>query len=427
MALLHMLGIGSFKKPRAARYWAAALLLVLVATKVCAQETTNGAVLTEVEVVARALRRAPLSEAIEGAVDAEVGRGRAAGAYPNPQVAYMREQTFGALGTAEDYLTVTQTIDLGNRRGLQGEAGDVRASAARREGDAARVSVAADARLRFYEVLYRQSRTAALEGWSSRIERALTIVTYRERRGDAATYDRRRIERERVFVEARLESERAALERAAARLSAITGAAAPVMVSGELLPSREPAATTALTALAQARPDLEALELRAKAAEVTRKAATRWWAPDLRIEGGWKGVEHRQQTRSDGFLLGAALSIPLWDRATGLSRVASGEARAARGRRELLSAELNGELEGARAEAVRLRLAAIVFRERSSRASGELERIASAGYEGGELGLLELLDAYRSTAEDSLVLLDLEHAARRAQIELDRVTGNTLR
>ena len=45
------------------------------------------------------------------------------------------------------------------------------------------------------------------------------------------------------------------------------------------------------------------------------------------------------------------------------------------------------------------------------------------GYEGGELGLLEVLDAYRGQADDALTAIDLEHAAQRARIHVDRVAG----
>jgi len=399
---------------------------LLFAATAIAQEADAPAALTERDVVSRALERAPVTDAIEGEVAIEEGRGRAASAYLNPQLSYMREQTFGTFGTGEDYLSVAQVIDLGNRRGLHGEAGDARARAARREGDATRVSIAADARVRFYEVLYRQDRVAALEGWTLRIDEALAIVTRREQRGDAATYDRRRLERERAVATGRLETERAALERASARLRALLGAGAGVTsarVTGTLLPEDEPVALATLRASSSSRPDLLALDLRIEAASLDRTAASRWWVPDLRLEGGWKGVDLGRQGRTDGFLLGASLSIPLWDQSSGLARIAEGEARAARGRRALLESELDGELGGARAEAVRLRRAATEFREQTGAASGDLVRIASAGYEGGELGLLELLDAYRGAADDSLSALDMEHAARRARIELDRLTG----
>ncbi len=399
---------------------------LLFAATASAQEADAPAALTERDMVSSALQRAPLTDAIEGEVAIEEGRGRAASAYPNPQLSYMREQTFGTFGTGEDYLSVAQVIDLGNRRGLHGEAGDARARAARREGDASRLAIVAEARLRFYEVLYRQDRVAALEGWLARIAEALAIVTRREQRGDAATYDRRRLERERAVATGRLETERAALERASARLRALLGPGAGVAsarVTGTLLPEDEPVALATLRASSSSRPDLLALDLRIEAASLDRTAASRWWVPDLRLEGGWKGVDLGRQGRTDGFLLGASLSIPLWDQSSGLARIAEGEARAARGHRALLESELDGELGGARSEAVRLRRAATEFREQSGAASGDLVRIASAGYEGGELGLLELLDAYRGAADDSLSALDMEHAARRARIELDRLTG----
>jgi outer membrane protein, heavy metal efflux system len=418
--------VRSSRKPTGARCFAVAMLTLLFAASASAQEADIPAALTEREVVSRALQRAPLTDAIEGEVAIEEGRARAVSAYPNPQLSYMREQTFGTFGTGEDYLSVAQVIDLGNRRGLHGEAGDARARAARREGDASLLAIAAEARLRFYEVLYRQDRVTALEGWVSRIDEALAIVTRREQRGDAATYDRRRLERERAVATGRLETERAALERATARLRALLGTGAGVAsarVTGRLLPEDEPVALASLRASSSSRPDLFALDLRIEAASLDRTAASRWWVPDLRLEGGWKGVDLGRQGRTDGFLLGASLSIPLWDQSSGLARIAEGEARAARGRRALLESELDGELGGARAEAVRLRRAATEFREQTGAASGDLVRIASAGYEGGELGLLELLDAYRGAADDSLSMLDMEHAARRARIELDRLTG----
>lgn len=425
MARLHSLRIRSFEKPTFYRFFVTAAVAWFFFES--AEVQGRGPMLTEQDVVAQVLARAPLSDAIEGAVAIEEGRGRAAGAYPNPQLLYMREQTFGPLGTGEDYLTLAQTFDLGNRRGLTGEAGSARAQAARSEGDASRLYVAADARLRFYEVLYRQDRTASLEAWMARIEKALTIVTRREQRGDAATYDRRRFERERAVVNSRVEVERAALERAQARLQALLGAETPLPpMSGALLPETDPAALPTLRASSSALPTLRALDLRIEAATRDRSAASRGWIPDLRIEGGWKAVDLGPMGRTDGFMLGGSLYLPLWDHGQGLARLADGEARVARGRRALLAAELHGELGGAHAEAARLRRAALEFRERTIAASADLVRIATAGYGGGELGLLELLDAYRGASDDGLTALDMAYAARRARIELDRMTGAAL-
>ena len=223
-----------FTKPSVARSFACSLLVLALAKAADAQDPAPVPALTENDVVVRALRRAPLTDVLEGAVVAAEGRGRAASAYPNPQILYMREQTFGTYGTGEDYLSVAQTIDLGNRRGLYGEAGDTRALAARREGDAERLSVAADARQRFYEGLYRQTRVTALESWAAHVTEALTIVTRREQRGDVATYERRRLERERAVATGRLAMEQAARSRGLMRPRdlALNSAVAAVFIKG---------------------------------------------------------------------------------------------------------------------------------------------------------------------------------------------------
>lgn len=421
------------EKPTVGRFLVVGALLLLPTTARAQVETAAGpaaataVTLTADEAVRRALARTPFAEAVRGAIDAERGAARTLGAYPNPQVTYLREQTFGALGTGEDYLSVSQVIDLGNRRGLRGEAGDRRANAAAHEGAAARVEAAADARLRFYETLYRQERASALRAWIGRIEAALAIVARRTARGDTALYDRRRLERERIVAEGRAQAEEAALDRARARLAVLVGlpdgSAGGLTLDGSLLPSDEPSPLPALRATARRGPRLRAVEERLRAADLELASAARWWLPDLRLEAGWKGVDAGPQGRTDGFLLGATLTLPLWDASGGLRLAARGEARALGGRRALLESELSGEVAGLHAEATRLVRAARRFREGARAASGDLVRIATAGYQGGEMSLLELLDAYRGAGDDALTALDLDQAARRARVELDRATA----
>jgi cobalt-zinc-cadmium efflux system outer membrane protein len=385
--------------------------------------------LSEQAVVARALARAGLRDALAADVEAEEGRAEAARAASNPQVSYLREQTFGPSGTGEDYLSVAQVLDLGDRRALGGEAFEARARAARRDGEAELAGVEAEARHRFHEVLYRQGRIAELRAWLAQLDAALDIVGKRAQRGDAAVWDLRRIERERVVVEGRLEAERAALAAAEGLLAGLLGVdpeGGGLAVTGTLLPDGEPTALAALRDGARRRPELLALELRLEAELLDAAAASRWWVPDLRLEGGWKGVDLGPQGRVDGVMIGATLAFPLHGQARGLERAAEAQARALSGRRALLASELDGELAGAWAEAVQLRRAAVGFEARSRAVSVDLVRIASAGYAGGELGLLELLDALRGAADDRLTSLDLALAARRARVELDRRSGTDL-
>lgn len=386
----------------------------------------DAAPLTEQTVVNLALSRSALTDIFEGGISVSEGQASAAGAYANPEVAYLREELSGASESVEETIAVSQHFDLGNRRGLRREAGERRTSALRREDEAARRTIAADARARFYEVVFRQARVAALVSWVNQVDQARELVARRAQRGDAASYELRRIERERVVAEAWLASERSGLERAGARLEALLdggGAGAASRAVGSLLPDGAPMALEAIQAATASRPDLLALGLNLEAATIESQAAARWWLPDLRLEAGWKAAELGAEGRADGFMLGASLAVPLWDQAASDARIAEGAARNAQGQRALIESELRAELTGLHADAVRLHEVAIRFQEQSSAVSSELVRMVTAGHAGGEFSLLELLDAYRGATDDALRALEMALAARNARIELERLSG----
>ena len=113
------------KKPTAARVFSIAAAW-LVAGTVSAQTPAASSPLTEREVVERVLARPAFQQLTRALVDAQRGRARAAGAHANPQLNYLREQTYDQLGTGEDYLSIAQTIDLGGRRRTERKAGEAR-------------------------------------------------------------------------------------------------------------------------------------------------------------------------------------------------------------------------------------------------------------------------------------------------------------
>jgi cobalt-zinc-cadmium efflux system outer membrane protein len=55
--------------------------------------------------------------------------------------------------------------------------------------------------------------------------------------------------------------------------------------------------------------------------------------------------------------------------------------------------------------------------------SGEVERIAQVSYDAGERGILELLDAYRTSSSARVRQAGMDAAAREAEIELEFVSG----
>ena len=397
---------------------------MLIASAGSAEERAAVPTLSESELVARALARPALRALAESRVQTERERAAASSVYTNPQLVYVREQTFGALGTAEDYATAAQVIDLGGRRRLRRAGGDARVRARDYEQLASQIEIATEVRRRVHEALFREARRRAYELWLAQIDRALAVVARRADRGDAAEYDRVRLAREQASIAAQLEAESSLARTSKRRIGALAELEAEdFAIDGALLPEAPPLDAASLIARLELRPDVLASTQEERAARLDARAAARQAVPDLRIEGGYKGVTLNAGGRTDGFLAGGALTLPLFDRGAGGRRAAEAEARGWSAGRALLLRELKAEVRAARESAVALRDAAVRFRESLEQRSSALLRIANASYEGGEMGVFELCDAHRSVAEDELSALELEHAARLASIELEALTA----
>ncbi|MCK7496275.1 MAG: TolC family protein [Comamonadaceae bacterium] len=116
----------------------------------------------------------------------------------------------------------------------------------------------------------------------------------------------------------------------------------------------------------------------------------------------------------------------MFERGQAAGQRAAAQARATQGEYQLALARTQGDLRGFWRQASSLRQAAVRYADQSPPASEDLVRIAEAAYRGGEIGILELLDAYRSRVEAQTETLELQLKARRARIELDTLVGADL-
>ncbi|MGH7787628.1 MAG: TolC family protein [Candidatus Binatia bacterium] len=407
----------------------ALLLLVWATVASGAPSAEVSGTLSEAEAVALGLSRPGVEEMLSGNVDLARSDAIKAGLLPNPIAAYAREQTFGGTdATAEDYAWLLQKFDFSGRRRLRTEAAQRRIDATEDEGLSSRLALAARIRIRFYDVLQRQRRAAALRQWSERLALVTDRIARRAAAGDAAQYDRLRAERELASAAMRLSVEEAGLERARERLAAMLSDApaapgAPAAV-GDLLPAMPPAALDAALENLPTRPDLRAMEATADAAELQGRASARWWLPEIEIGVGLKSVEAGDE-RLNGFIASGSIPLPLLHRNQDEAMRAAAEAQVARGRRRIELAEATGEVRGVHAQATLLVDAAGLARRDGDREWQALTHSAEAAYAGGEAGILELVDAYRAQLNAEVQILELEWRARRACIELDRLTGGT--
>ncbi len=369
--------------------------------------------------VEAAVARPALSAAAAAESAEQRAEARREALWRNPSVGYDREQLLGAGTDFEESVAISQTFDFSGRRGLRSEAHHLRAAAARRRAAVRVIHVAAETRRRFYAVLHHQERLAVLASWAERLERSLDTARRREGAGDGSSYERLRLEREHRRARLDVLVGRAAHQAEWLRLAALTGIPgdAPRAVAGTLLPDVAP--PTSVSAV----PALEALALEARAARKDLEAADRGVVPTFTLRGGWKSVRTDDERRH-GFVAGVSMEVPLFDHGQGEAALARARGAQAKARRDLLAAETAGSADALRVEVGRLRSLARSFRAEITVAAEQLARAVESGYAGGEIGLLELLDAHRGAAEDALHLLDLELAARNASIDLTVATAH---
>lgn len=254
-----------------------------------------------------------------------------------------------------------------------------------------------------------------------RLDQLVEALRAREREGESSGFDRMRAERERAEVEIDLVEARQGLSRARSVLAALVGLpAAELAAEGSLLPGGVPPTREQLLAAAMSRGDLILLEAEAERADRLARAARRRLIPDPVLAAGTKSKQEAG-VKESGPVFGISFALPVFDRGQGDRAVARAEGALLRARREALERTIEAELEAAYAAAVSRRQA----EESYSRAPdpSDLATIAWAAYEGGEMGILELLDAHRLALEVQLKTIDLHTQARRAEVALGRAAG----
>ncbi|HAZ60121.1 MAG TPA: hypothetical protein DCY89_00945 [Gammaproteobacteria bacterium] len=121
-------------------------------------------------------------------------------------------------------------------------------------------------------------------------------------------------------------------------------------------------------------------------------------------------------------MVSLGLAVPLFDRGRAQRQRSAAEAGASRNGYVLALRTARGAVREAWEEASRLAGLARARRSEIEQIAFALVEMADRGYRQGEISLIELLDAYKNEHDGRLQVLDLESAARTAQLELERLT-----
>ena len=154
-------------------------------------------------------------------------------------------------------------------------------------------------------------------------------------------------------------------------------------------------------------------------------AARKARLPQIAIGAGVKRVDDGFST-AYGPVVSLGVSLPIWN--GGEAEVRRSEALRSALESELLIARRRVEAEqvasAARASASR---EAAVTAARARDDAGRLGTIAETAYQSGEIGVVELLDAYEAARDADLSVVALALDAALAAVEYDLATGRTYR
>jgi cobalt-zinc-cadmium efflux system outer membrane protein len=377
--------------------------------------------LTESEAVAQLGAESPRALAARAAVEVARADVLAAARWPNPRVTFNRE---AVAGVAENMFMVAQPLPVTGRRRFAISAATARVEASSARADEQMRRVRADLRLAFTDLWVAQERELEFLRNRERLNELAGILGKREDAGEAAGFDRLRAEREVFEVDASRGI--AAGERAEAQAILTSFMAAPrdppsieavrPAAPAGLLPTVDELMARAETS----RGDLVALARELEAADFAQRAAERLRIPEPEVVAGTK--TSNAAGGDVGSIVSVHATLPLFDRGRPERAAAQARARQARTEADVLRQTIRAQITGWRGAVVDRR--AVADRHRAALAgTDQIERIAQVSYEAGERGILEVLDAYRTSSSARIRQAELDSAVRQAEIELEFVSG----
>jgi cobalt-zinc-cadmium efflux system outer membrane protein len=375
---------------------------------------------TEAAVVRKFLDQSPQTREIRARVASAEAETRGRSLYPNPTVNYSRE---GAGRT--EFFQAEQVLPLTGRLKLLRQSGAALVRATEAEGAFSLWQARSSLRQAFYRVLAaQQSKTIYAAGLKD-IENVIRVLSERERAGEGSKFDRLRTERERAEMLAELALVRATAALECAQLLAFLPAGIEITeVSGQIETPLLPLNASELTQRAlTVREDYRAEQRRLEQYRLEQRAAGRLRFPEPILNAGLKRAEVGQRGLANGPVIGITIPLPLFNKGQMEAARYSAEQERASARLEMLAQQIRAAVVGAsQALDVRQR-ARDEYRGQLAETGPELVRIATVAYQEGEIGILQLLDAYRVQRQAQLQMLEIQTAVKEAQIELERVVG----
>jgi len=406
--------------------WRACVALVSTVLSASVAPASSGAV-TEAVAIRIFLEQSPQARRVplvERSVDAAL---RIETRVANPDVAYQVED---AAGVRDEFLTLQQELPITGRRGLLNERAEIAAAAAGLTAERDLQVEVFDLKRSFHGVLYRERALERLRHGAELLEQTVEILEEREREGEGSGYDVLRAQQE--LAELRITTADADAALAAVRsrfgsyydpgLNMETARLEGGLTPSDPVPEVEQAARQAL----EQRLDLRSLSADRERLDLERRAARRRRFPEPVLTAGWKRTEALGLSDS-GYVVALSVPLPIFDRGRFESARATAEGERIELETEILTRRIRAEVQSAVAREQAARKVAQLYGDDAERRAVELSTIARMKYDEGESGILELLDAHRTSLTTQLRALAARYEAKIAEIDRDRIVGNEVK
>ena len=172
------------------------------------------------------------------------------------------------------------------------------------------------------------------------------------------------------------------------------------------------------------RAELRALDSQARRFTLEAEASQRLAGPAATVNGGLKRAEGIAETRAGG-VIGVSLTLPLFNRGSLDSARWSADRARVEFERTVVEAAIRAEIISS-AAALLLRRQAAASASEAQTVADELITIAVVAYREGEVGILQLLDAYRTMGRARERAISSASDLRLGEIALERAVGVTL-
>lgn len=382
--------------------------------------------LTEREVVARFMTSDPRIRAWAARVDETRAQQAERTLWPNPSLTFSREHVAEAHDT---FLLARQELPVSGRRTQLRAAGRLAVESVEAERRATLAQMQADVREAYLDLLLAQEREAVLKRAIDELQQLLKILRAREEAGEGSRYDRMRGERGLIDLEA--DAAEAAAERAEAqgRLAAYLSSEMSLALTATeslALPQTAPPLETLVAQALSTRGEYRSAQLSTERFDAEQRAAMQLRIPTATLTGGLKRSAFASTTHS-GYQFSIDLGIPLFSRGQASAALAGAQRAVAEAETASWRTRIEAGVRSAHTALAIHQERAARYRDATAAVAEPLVTTGRVGYEEGELGILELLDAHRQAVDARLRVLDLTADARRAAIELDRVIGTEWR